>query len=279
MRKSKILEKLRAGQVARICCLYNPANAYPTHAAHADFDGVWLESEHNTWDKREMQRLILLHRLADIDCIVRPNTLSKTELYHILENGATGVLVPLVSTVVQAEFLVDALKFPPLGQRGLDGAGIDNYFFLKGTVGYPEAANRETLIAVQIETAEALDNVEDIARVKGIDVLFIGPGDLALRLGCEMTWEEPQMVAAQERIAKAAETAGIAWGRPSGTAEDIVQQIRMGARFITRGSDFDAVAWSMTHRYKADFDKALAEFEGEEARSSSSQDMSESRVS
>ena len=225
-----------------------------------------------------MQRLILLHRLADIDCIVRPSTLSKTELYHILENGATGVLVPHVSTVEQAEFLVDALKFPPVGQRGLDGAGIDNQFFLNGTEGYPEAANHETLIAVQIETVEALENVEEIAQVKGIDVLFIGPGDLSLRLECEFNWNEPQMKAAQERVAKAAQTAGIAWGRPSFAAEDIAELIRKGARFISRGSDLDAIAWSMTYRYKADFEKALAEIEGEEARSSSSQVRGESRV-
>ena len=93
MRKSRILKKLRTGEVARICCLCNPANAFPAYAAAADFDGIWLDSEHNTWDKREMQGLILLHGVADINCIVRPSTLGKTELYHILEDGATGVLV------------------------------------------------------------------------------------------------------------------------------------------------------------------------------------------
>ena len=265
MRKSKILEKLKAGKVARICCLYNSANAFPAYAAAADYDGVWLDSEHNTWDKREMQRLMLLHRMADIDCIVRPSTLGKTELYHLLEDGATGVLVPLVSTVERARFLVDALKFPPVGQRGLDGASIDNDFFLNGTKGYPEAANRETLIAVQIETLEAVENVEEIAQVEGIDVLFIGPGDLSFRYGCELDWNEPQMKSAQERVAKAAQSAGIAWGRPSGTAEGIADLMRAGARFIACGSDFDAIAWSMTHRYKVAFDNALAEIEGGEA--------------
>lgn len=259
MRKSKVLKKLRAGNVARICCLYNPSNMFPTHAVHSGYDGVWLDAEHNTWDRREMQRLLLLHRMADIDCIVRPSTVGKTELYHILENGATGVLVPHVSTVGQAQDLVNYLKFPPMGQRGLDGAGIDNEFFLKGTQGYPEAANKETMVAVQIETAEALENVEEIAQVKGIDALFIGPGDLALRMECDMSWEDPKMIAAQNRIAKAAAAAGIHWGRPTGTPEDMANLIRLGARFIAHGSDFESVLWSMSNRYKANFEKALSE--------------------
>lgn len=270
MRKSKVLSKLRAGKVARICCLYHPANMFPTHAAEAGYDGIWLDCEHNTWDMRELQRLLALHKMADIDCIVRPSTLEKIKLYNLLENGATGVLVPHVSTVERAQFLVDSLKFPPLGQRGLDGAGIDNNYFISGTNGYPEAANKETLIGIQIETAEALENVEEIAKVEGIDLLFIGPGDLALRLGCDMSWQEPKMIAAQDRIAKAAQAAGIAWGRPSGTVEDvedIADMIRMGARFIAHGSDFEAVLWTMRNRYKVNFDNAIAEAEKENAAS------------
>ena len=264
MRKSKVLSKLRAGKLARICCLYHPANMFPTHAVNAAYDGVWLDVEHNTWDLRELQRLLALHKMADIDCIVRPSTLGKIKLYNLFENGATGVLVPHVSTVERARFLVESLKFPPLGERGLDGAGIDNNFFISGTNGYPEAANKETLIGIQIETVEALENVEAIAQVEGIDVLFIGPGDLALRLGCEMNWQEPKMIAAQDRIAKAAAAAGINWGRPSGTSEDIANLVRMGARFIAHGSDFEAVLWSMRNRYKVTFDKALGEMKNED---------------
>ncbi len=268
MRKSKILSKLRAGKVARICCLYHPSNMFPTHAANSAYDGVWLDVEHNAWDMRELQRLLALHQMADIDCIVRPSTLGKIKLYNLLENGATGVLVPHVSTVERAQYLVESLKFPPLGERGLDGAGIDNNFFVSGTNGYPEAANSETLVAIQIETLEALENVEAIAKVEGIDVLFIGPGDLALRLGCEMSWQDPQMIAAQDRIAKAAAAAGINWGRPSGTPEDIANLVQKGARFIAHGSDFEAVLWSMRNRYKTNFDTALAEVEKENASQS-----------
>lgn len=243
--------------MARICCLYSPINMYPAHAAHAGYDGIWLDSEHNTWDSREIQRMIAMHRLADIDCVVRPPNLMKTELYHLLEMGATGMLVPMVSTEEEARFLVHCLKFPPEGQRGLDGAGLDNNFFLEGTEEYPAQANRETVIAVQIETPEALENVEAIAAVKGVDVLFIGPGDLALRLGCRLDWKEPRMKDAEDRVAEAARKAGIHWGRPSGNPEDMQQLLAKSARFIAHGSDFESIFFSMAQRYRKCFDDSL----------------------
>lgn len=259
MRTSKILKKLRAGEVARICCLYSPMNMYARHAANAGFDGIWLDNEHNIWDNRELQRMIALHHLADIDCVVRPAVLGKTQLYQLLETGATGVLVPHVSTRAAAEFLVDALKFPPIGHRGLDGASIDNDFFLQGAQQYPAAANRETLVAVQIETAEALENVDEIASVPGVDLLFIGPGDLALRLGVPLDWTDPKMQAAQQKVAAAAARHGIHWGRPSGSVEDMKRLIRAGARFIAHGSDFESVMFSMQQRYRKVFEQALAD--------------------
>ena len=258
MRISKVLSKLRSGNVARICCLYGPINMFPRHAAHAGYDGIWLENEHNTWDQRELERMFAMHHLADIDCVVRPAYLGKTQLYHLLEQGATGVLVPHVSNRESARFLVNALKFPPLGDRGMDGAGLDNDFFLQGTQHYPDQANRDTIVVVQIETVEALENVEEIAAVKGIDVLFIGPSDLALRLDCAMDWAEPKMQAAQKRIAAAAAKNGIHWGRPTGTTEDMTRLLEAGARFVAHGSDFEAIAFSMQNRYKQTFERALA---------------------
>ncbi len=75
------------------------------------------------------------------------------------------------------------------------------------------------------------------------------------------------MIAAQDRIAKAAQTAGIAWRRPSGTVEDMTDMIRLGARFIAHGSDFESVLWSMKNRYEVNFDMAIAEAEKENTAS------------
>lgn len=221
--------------------MYYPVAMMPAHAAKAGYDAIWLDSEHNTWDRRELQRMIALHHLANIDCIVRTGSRNPSELYHLLEDGATGLMIPLVNTPEDAAALAHATKFPPLGQRGLDGASLDNNFYLQGTTTYTTDANRETFLIVQIETPEALANVEAIAATPGVDGLFIGPGDLSLRLGCPLDWAHPKMAAVQDTVAAAAAKTGIAWGHPAGTTEQIKAMMAKGARLLAHGSDFGAV--------------------------------------
>ena len=135
---------------------------------------------------------------------------------------------------------------------------MDPDFYLPGIKHYPEEANGQTLVAMQIESLEALDNVAAIAAVKGIDVLFIGPGDLCLWLGCPLNMAEPKLQAAQKLVSAAAAKHGIFWGRPTGTPEDMAQLINQGARFIAHGSDFDSIAFSVKNRYRTMFESALA---------------------
>lgn len=213
----------------------------PAHAAQAGFDAIWLDAEHNTWDRREIQRLIALHHLANIDCIVRTGSRNPTELYHLLEDGATALMVPLVNTGEDAAFLASAVKFAPVGNRGLDGASLDNNFYLKGTDGYPARANAETFLILQIESPEAVANLDQIAGTPGVDGLFIGPGDLAMRLDCPMDWNHPKMIAAEDAVAAAAAKHGIAWGRPGGNVEQIARIAKKGGRLIAHGSDFGAI--------------------------------------
>lgn len=228
----------------------------PAHAARAGFDALWLDAEHNTWDRREIQRMISLHHLADIDCIVRTGSHNPTELYRLLEDGATALMIPLVSSKADAAALVRAVKFPPVGQRGVDGAGLDNDFYLNGTNGYFAAANRETLLIIQIETPEALDAIEEIASVPGLDGLFLGPGDLSLRLNTPMDWTHPRMREAQARVAAAALKHNLAWGRPARTVEDIRAVAAAGARLIAHGSDFSSIA-TMLPQFSSRFTEAL----------------------
>ena len=98
MRPSKILKKIRAGKVARICALGHYIPFFPKHAAAFGFDGVWVDGEHRAFNPREAQALMAFHHLADIDCIWRASTLEKTGLYRLLEDGATALMIPHVST-------------------------------------------------------------------------------------------------------------------------------------------------------------------------------------
>ncbi|MBI5395223.1 MAG: aldolase [Verrucomicrobia bacterium] len=242
MRRSKVLAKLRAGKVARVCAVTNYLPFFPAMAAHSGYDGVWVDGEHRPFDAREAQALIAFHHLADIDCMWRPPTLEKTLLYRLLEDGAAGLMIPHVSTPERAQQLVQAVKFPPLGDRGLDGSGLDGNFYINLPATYPQDANRETFLAVQIETPLALDNVEAIAAVPGVDVIFLGPGDLSLRLKCAPAVNDPQMMAAQKKIAAAARKHGKAWGRPVGTVEDAKTIVDLGAQLVVYGSAYWAIS-------------------------------------
>lgn len=258
MRRSKILAKIRSGQVARVCSLGNPIMFYPAVAAHFGFDGIWLDAEHRTWEPREADAMLAQHHAADIDCLYRPPTKEKNALYRLLEDGASGLMIPHVSTPEEARALVQAVKFPPMGDRGFCGGGRDADYWIGKPADYTEQANRETFLMVQIETPQALENVEAIAAVPGVDLLFLGPGDISLRLGCTPAVSDPVMIEVQKKLNAACVKHGKAWGRPVGTLADVRALIALGARLVAYGSEFGAVHSHLAACAK-DFDTALSE--------------------
>lgn len=239
MRPSKTLAKIRAGKPARMCVLGHFIPPFVHMAARNGFDLIWLDLEHRLIPEQQLQALLTHFQLADIDCMLRPATLEKSRLYRYLEDGACGLMIPHVSTAEKARMLVESVKFPPLGDRGLDGAGLDTRYTIMDSKTYAEAANRETFLVVQIETPEAVENVEEIAAVEGIDGIFIGPGDLGLRL---RTYPNlPTLDECIERAANAAMKHGKAWGLPAGTPEALQKYTAMGAQLLAHGSDFGAI--------------------------------------
>ena len=237
MRASRILNSIRQGKIARLCALASYIPYYATVAAKAGYDGVWVDGEHKPFDPREVQALIAFHHLADIDCLWRPPTREKAALYRILEDGATGLLIPHVESVEEARALVAATRFPPIGNRGMDGAALDAGYGFGGNADYPAAANRETILFVQIETPEALEQVEAIAALDGVSGLFLGPGDMALRLQCGATPADPKMAAVCRRINAAARKASKPWGTTVATAKDLDLTLMAGAQFVVYGAE------------------------------------------
>ena len=239
MRRSRTLEKLQANKLVRICGLGHYIPSFVRHAAHFGFDCIWLDLEHRAMSDNAVRSLLGFCHQFDIDCMDRSPTLERVRLYRYLEDGAAGLMFPHVTTVEDAERLVEATKFPPLGNRGFDGAGLDTDFMLQGGEGYTDDANRETFIVAQIESPQAVENVEGIAAVEGVDALFIGPGDLGLRHqhhDGSMTLE-----AATQRVAAAAAANAKAWGRPAGTPELLQELYGQGARLLAQGGEYLAI--------------------------------------
>jgi 4-hydroxy-2-oxoheptanedioate aldolase len=241
MRKSKMLAKFRSGGFARVCGLGHNLPFFIRYAAHFKFDGIWLDLEHRAMDPREVQQLIALCLYNDIDCMVRPPTLERTKLYRYLEDGAAGFLMPLVSDPQMASDIVQAAKYPPIGNRGMDGAGLDGDYGI--SVWFPEStynadANRETFILTQVETPQAVANAEEIASIEGIDGLFVGPADLNLRIATMPAGKKIDFEKSIEKVAAAAEKHGKVWGITAGSVEQIKRYRAMGAQMVPWGGDF-----------------------------------------
>lgn len=258
MRPSKVLAKLRSGQVARICATGSPIAFFPAMAAHFHYDGIWVDAEHRAWEPREIETTLGRHHAADIDCVWRSITKEKNSLYRLLEDGAAGLMIPHVATADEARALVSAIKFPPLGDRGFCGGGRDADYWIGKPADYTDAANRETFLVVQIETPQALENADAIAAVPGVEVLFLGPGDMSLRLGCTPGVNDPVMLDVQKKIAAAAKKHGKVWGRPVGSAADAKTIIGLGAQFVVLGSEFGGIHDHLA-ACSAEFDSILRE--------------------
>lgn len=249
MRKSKTLARLRAGQTVRMCSLGHYIPAFIKQAAHAGFDCIWLDMEHRDFGARDIQSLLVHSHLHDIDILLRAPTLEKIRLYRFLEDGATGLLIPHVNTAERARMLVDAVKFPPLGDRGLDGAGLDADYLVESGVDYVQHANAETFLVVQIETPEAVRNVEEIVSTPGVDGLFVGPGDLGLRL--KQGNSEWTLESAFARVAEVCRKHGKAWGTPVGSPEDLRRRQSQGGQLLNYGGDFGAMMTMLQSHIRA----------------------------
>ncbi len=213
----------------------------PALAAHFGFDGVWVDAEHGNWDPSTVKAMLAHTKAADVDCLFRPSTLEKSGLARCLEDGATGLMIPHVSTAERARYLAECCKFPPLGDRGLDGAGIDGDFWVGRSGNYTQDANEQTFLCCQIETPQALANVEAIAAQPGVGMLFLGPGDMSLRLGCQPSLRDPVLFEAFKRVSAACHANGKALGLPVGDGEMAKKAVDHGANLIAFGGEFFAV--------------------------------------
>lgn len=238
MRYSKTLAKVRAGKPVKMCSLGHFMPAFIGIAADCGYDCIWLDAEHRAFTDREIQTLLAYFHRFDIDCMLRAPTLEKTRLYRYLEDGATGLMIPHVSTPSRATELAQAVKFPPVGDRGQDGVGLDAGFLVHGDA-YVEHANRETFLVVQIETPEAVKNIDAIAAVEGVDGMFVGPGDLGLRI--RRTETTVTLSEAYESVSTAAAKHSKFWGAPGQDTDNIRRLRQSGAQLIAHGNDYEAI--------------------------------------
>lgn len=202
---------LRAGRQQIGLWLSIPNTLTAEALANCGFDWVVVDMEHTTADPATVQAMLQAMAPYATHPVVRPGWNDPVEIKRILDAGAQSVIVPYVQTAEEAAQAVAAVRYPPQGFRGVAGLSRASRF---GTIpGYIARANAEICLLVQVETAKALDNIESIAAVDGVDGIFIGPSDLAASLGYPGQPGAPEVKAAIlsaiARIRAAGKPAGI----------------------------------------------------------------------
>ena len=158
-----------------------------------------------------------------------------------LEMDAAGIMVPHVMSAADAKDVVWKTRFHPMGRRPLDGGNADGKYCLVEPDDYIRQANEQRFVVVQIEDPEPLDELEEIAQVEGIDMLFFGAGDFSQGLGVPGQWNHPEVAAASKRVAQVARANGKFAGIP-GAVESMGSLVEMGYTFISIGADVLALS-------------------------------------
>lgn len=236
MRPSKVLEKLRRGEVVS-CFKTNLADSRVVEiAAMTGFDCIWTDMEHVPNDFSAIEKQILASKAYNADIVVRVSRGGYSDYIRALEMDASGIMVPHMMNVEDAKSVVRMTRFHPIGRRPLDGGNADGGFCNIELKEYMEQANNQRFVMVQIEDPEAMEDLEAIASLDGIDVIFFGPGDFSQGIGTPGQWNNPELVRTREIIAKTA----IAHGKFAGTVgsvENLEELVSLGYRFINVSAD------------------------------------------
>jgi 4-hydroxy-2-oxoheptanedioate aldolase len=205
------------------------------------FDAFWLDHEHSGVTLEAVEQTVRAVRAAGLDSFVRMAATDYASVMRFLEVGVGGIMAAHVRSAEEAEQVVGYVKFPPRGRRGLNGSNRDGDFGRIPHGDYVARCNRETFVAIQIENLEGLAEVEAIARVPDVDLLFIGPADLSSALGIVGQYDHPQFRAAVDRIIAAATSAGVAWGTVPIGPDYTRELLRRGCRMLELGSDIGTI--------------------------------------
>lgn len=222
-----------AGLIGTFAAIPHPVAVEVTAASGVDF--VCIDWEHAQIARDAIENLVRAADVHQVPAMVRVPGHASEAIAAALDSGARGVLVPRVSTAAQAQAAVKASRYPPLGERGVGPGRAQGYGYR--IFDYLASANEEVIVAVQVETAEGLSNADAIAATDGVDVVFVGPGDLSVSIDAMGPAGAAKLEQAIEGIIAAAlahgKTAGIFCARP----EDAGRWAAKGVSFFILASD------------------------------------------
>ena len=219
--------------------------------ARAGFEWLTVDMEHSVITIREAGELIRVIDLCGVVPLVRLSANDPVQIKRVMDAGANGVIVPMVNSVEEARKAVEAVRYPPDGQRGVGLARAQGYGTSFGK--YLDWVNKESVVIVQVEHIEAVNNLEAILAVDGVDGFIVGPYDLSGSLGIPGLFDHPLMKEAMARI----RTVGQAMDKASGIhviepkVRELGQRITQGYCFIAYSVDIRMLDITCRHGIQA----------------------------
>jgi 4-hydroxy-2-oxoheptanedioate aldolase len=228
--KKRIRKQWEAGQIAIDCWLSGSSMTSAEAIGRLGFESVVIDTQHTMADFRDVAGCLLALTGTGTTAIVRVVGNDPLMIQKILDAGADGVMCPMISNRAQAEAFVGACRYAPLGYRS-----VGAYRPAEGMLEYFRTANEEIVTLAQIETAEAMDNLDEIAATPGLDVLFMGPGDLSVSYGGEpvIDYTDPVTAERHRRVVEAAHAAGKKAGMLALGPGDIALAVEFGMDMVS----------------------------------------------
>lgn len=226
--------RLRAGKLLRGTMLTLPLPAVAEVLAEAGFDWLFVDAEHGPFELGDIAA-VLQAVDRQLFCVVRVPAIDAMAIRRTLDLGAAGIIVPQVNTAEEAAAVVRYARYAPDGARGVGLARAHGYG--ADFSGYLERANRDVGIVVQAEHVRAVENIESIAAVPGIDAILIGPYDLSASLGRTGQLEHPEVVAAIDHMTEVCRSAGMPLGIFGLSAASVLPYARRGYTLLVAGVD------------------------------------------
>jgi 4-hydroxy-2-oxoheptanedioate aldolase len=240
MRENRLRSIWKSGGAAVNGWLAIPNSFAAETMAHQGWDTLTVDMQHGVVDYQAMVTMLQAVSTTDTVPIVRVPWLEPASLMKALDAGAYGVICPMVNTREDAQKLVAWTHYAPQGTRSFGPVRA----LLYGGADYPQHANDTIITFAMIETAQALDNLDSILSVEGLDAVYIGPSDLSISLGCKPTMDdlEPKAQQAVDHILARAKAHGIVAGIHNTGPESALKRIAKGFQFVTVSSDARLIA-------------------------------------
>lgn len=232
MFKNKAKEKvLNGGTSYGVFCMFYAPTVVEL-IGHLGFDFALIDAEHSPMTLESCEHMVRAADSVGLSPYIRVAVNIRQNILRYLDIGAQGVLLPMINSRAEAEAVVEAVKYRPQGKRGLAGVRAADYGLTMPLNEYTVKANQETLVSIQIETLEAVNNLDELLTVDGVDVFFVGPNDLSCAMGYIGQINHPEVQAMIGSLAKRIQDAGKIAGTVAYNHDALIKAKERGFRFI-----------------------------------------------